>query len=217
MSHNTSGTTIIASKHLWSDLYLKPVLNTNQMNQFSTYALLLSLSLSIVSCNSNESSVSSVRTAKLLDQALVDELQKMREESNSQIHQFESRLPELTVMINETYFQENEALRTKYQGVSNAMMELLQTKTHYDMERNMFVDKMLNSLANATSKDDIRKNGLMHIDELRNQGQLYLNSYQKLLSELQKAKIETPILEELMRVAPHVEGAVNEAGEVSTH
>jgi ferritin-like metal-binding protein YciE len=97
------------------------------------------------------------------------------------------------------------------------MMELLQTKNHYDMERNMFVDKMLNSLSNATSKDEVRKNSLMHIDELRNQGQLYLNSYQKLLAELQKAKIETPIIEELMKAAPHVDGAVNEAGDVNAH
>ncbi|MBI3142265.1 MAG: hypothetical protein HYZ16_05520 [Bacteroidetes bacterium] len=187
------------------------------MNQFVTYVFLLIISFSIFSCNSKESSVSSVHAAKLLDQALVDELQKMREESNSQIHQFESRLPELTIMINEVYFMENAELRTKYQGVSNAMMELLQTKNHYDMERNMFVDKMLNSLSNATSKDEVRKNSLMHIDELRNQGQLYLNSYQKLLAELQKAKIETPIIEELMKAAPHVDGAMNEAGDVNAH
>jgi len=175
------------------------------------------LAFAFASCNKQESSVSSTRTSKLVDIALAEELQKMREESNNEVHQFESRISELLMTLNEEMFKDNPQVKEKYMPVLNAEMQMFQAKAHFDMERSMFIDKMMNQLANANSREEVKKNGEQLIQELRQQSQMYMESCRRLLGEMSNVGMESPLIEELKHAGPHVEGDVAGSVEGEAH
>lgn len=161
-------------------------------------AVLMLIVFSLSACNDPKSSVSSTKTAKLLDPALAIEIQKMREESSQELHQFESRMGELIMTMNESMFGEMPDVKAKYNDVLAAQMQMLQTKSHFDMERMMFVDKMMNQIATANSKDEVKKNSESLINELRQQSEIYIQSYRNLLDAMHNAGIESPLIDEMM-------------------
>ena len=167
----------------------------------------------LTACNEPKSSVSSTKTSKLLDENMALEIQKMRESSTERLNQYESRMAELMMTMNEAILSEAPDVREKYQEVYSAQMQLLQTKSHFDLERMMFVDKMLTQIATANSQKDLEERAKKLIEELNQQSEMFLQSYSGLLDAMQNAGIETPLIEELMK--PTGDGQeMDESGEM---
>lgn len=155
------------------------------------------LSLLLWSCGQPTSSVSSLKTNNLVDTELADEIRKMREESNNELHRFESRLGEIFINVNQGIFESQPELRNKYTAVLDAQMHLIQSKAQFDLERNLLIDKLLSRIAEAKSKDEVKQGAEMLVEEMRQMSSIYLESYQKLFDAMQETGIETPLMDEL--------------------
>ncbi len=169
------------------------------------FALLL-IVFALSSCSKTESSVSSTRAAKIIDQSLATELQSQRENATEEINQVDSRATELMMILNDLYTNDNPTIREKYGEVMAAQVEFIQSKSHYEMERSMFVDKMLNLAAEVSSRDQFKEDASKMIEELRRQGDMYMNATRNLLQAMKNAGVENPMLEEMLAPAPPREG-----------
>ncbi|MBI1185389.1 hypothetical protein GC194_14050 [bacterium] len=161
--------------------------------------LLMSVAIGFSACDQQKSSVSSTQQAKLLDNTVVDEIQQKREEGNAEVNQFESRMPELMMVYNEEILKNQPDLQAKYANMMNAELRLFQAKMQYDMEKSMFIDKVLHQVATANSKEEVRNNAEALINELRQQSTMYIESCRNLINEMKNAGIDNPLLDDMLR------------------
>jgi hypothetical protein len=174
---------------------------------YKTLIALLFVAFAFSACDSDpKSQVSSTKAARLLDQDMAYEIQKQREESMRELNNFDSRFVEALMLINETYTSECTSLNEKYAELMMAQAEFFQNKTHYEMERNMLIDKITNIVATANSKDEVKEQIAKVLEDVKHQSEIYLNSGRNLLGAMRNAKIESPLIDEMLAPAMNEEG-----------
>jgi hypothetical protein len=182
---------------------------------YKTLFALLFVAFAFSACDSDpKSQVSSTKAARLLDQDMAFEIQKQREESMMELNNFDTRIVEAIMLINEAYSAECTSINENYTELMMAQAEFFQAKTHYEMERNMLIDKIINEVANGNSKDDIKEGINKLFEDLKHQSEMYLNSGRKLLAAMRNANIESPLIDEMLAPAMNEDDGTVPEGEV---
>lgn len=166
---------------------------------YKTLIALLFVAFAFSACNSDpKSQVSSTKTNKLLDNEIALEIQQQKEEILRELNQIDSRVVEINLLINEVYSMDNPEMKEKYSELMAMQAEFYQAKSHYEMEKSMFIDKVMNEIVAANSKEDLRARANKLFEELKHQGDMYMNAGRNLLNTMRAAGIESPLMDEIM-------------------